>query len=72
MSMSDFNGCKPFIDFLFKVQPELSEFMIKKLLFCFVLIFYPLSEERMQISISKQERPLISDRLIYERSPRWQ
>ena len=43
--MNDFNGCKPFIDFLFKVQPELSEFMIKKLLFCFVLIFYPLSEE---------------------------
>ena len=46
MSMSDFHGFKPFSDFVFKVQPELSEFIIKKLVVFFVFIFYPLSEEQ--------------------------
>lgn len=44
--MSDFNGCKPFIDFLFKVQPELSEFIIKKLLgFLFLFFTFCLKSE---------------------------
>ena len=39
--MSDFHGFKPFSDFVFKVQPELSEFIIKKLVF-FLFLFFTL------------------------------